>query len=75
MPLLKKQIKLSLDLTYEILKETSYILEVLRDRNSIYRNIIETDLKRYRNIPCNNINYENCNYDLNEDFKKGCNEG
>ena len=56
----KRQLKIFLNLSYEILKETYCMLELLKKRNSIYRSIIEEDIRRCTN-DC--IFEENCNED------------
>ena len=50
----KKQIKLSVDLTYDIIKEAYCVLDVLKERNCLYRSIVENDLERCGG---NNVNY------------------
>lgn len=42
----KRYMKLSLDLTYDIIKEAYCVLDILKERNCIYRSIIEEDLER-----------------------------
>lgn len=65
----KRQIKLSLDLTYDIIKEAYCILDVLKERNCIYRSIVEEDLERCGgnavNYSMNNNEYEDSFYNEN----------
>ena len=49
----KKQIKLSVDLTYDIIKEAYCVLDVLKERNCLYRSIVESDLERCGGNPVN----------------------
>ena len=49
----KRQIKLSLDLTYDLIKEAYCVLDVLKERNCIYRSIVEEDLERCGGNPVN----------------------
>lgn len=49
----KKQIKLSVDLTYDIIKEAYCLLDVLKERNCLYRSIVESDLERCGGNPVN----------------------
>jgi len=71
----KRQVKLSLDLTYDLLKESLCLLEVLKQRNSIYRSIIEADLDRCKNnLFCNDINELDNFCDTNEDIEEDCSE-
>lgn len=49
----KKQIKLSVDLTYDIIKEAYCLLDVLKERNCLYRSIVENDLERCGGNPVN----------------------
>lgn len=56
----KRQLKFSLNLTYELLRETYCMLEVLKKRNSIYRCIIEEEINRCTN---NSIWKKDCNED------------
>lgn len=64
----KKQIKLPVDLSYEIVKEIYCMFEILKKRNSIYRRIIEDDLERC-NMPFDNC-YESSFLDLDEECFK-----
>lgn len=50
----KRYMKLSLDLTYDIIKEAYCVLDILKERNCIYRSIIEADLERCGG---NSVNY------------------
>lgn len=61
----KRQIKLSLDLTYDIIKEAYCILDVLKERNCIYRSIVEEDLERCGGSP---INYSMNNNEYKNSF-------
>ena len=49
----KREIKLSVDLTYDIIKEAYCVLDVLRERNCLYRSIVESDLERCGGNPIN----------------------
>lgn len=68
----KKHIKLSLDLTYDIVKEAYCIIDVLKERNCIYRSIIEEDLERCSG---NSINYSmnNNEYQDSSDYEENVN--
>lgn len=70
----KRQIKLPVDLTHEIVKEAYCILETLKKRNAIYRRAVENDIERCGDLPndyesCFNCLDENDKY-FNEDNKK-----
>lgn len=59
----KRQIKLSVDLTYEIMKETYCVLDTLKKRNAIYRRVVEDDIERCGGLPSN---YKSCFDNLDE---------
>lgn len=61
----KRQIKLSLDLTYDIIKEAYCVLDVLKERNCIYRSIVEEDLERCGGNP---VNYSMNNNEYKNSF-------
>lgn len=61
----KRQIKLSLDLTYDIIKEAYCVLDVLKERNCIYRSIVEEDLERCGGNP---VNYSMNNDEYKDSF-------
>lgn len=70
----KRQIKLPVDLTHEIVKEAYCILETLKKRNAIYRRAVENDIERCGDLPndyksCFECLDENDKY-FNEDNKK-----
>ncbi|WP_300384019.1 hypothetical protein [Clostridium sp.] len=65
----KKQIKLSVDLTYDIIKEAYCVLDILKERNCIYRSIVENDLERCGGNP---VNYSMDNNEYKDfDSKEG----
>ncbi|WP_411168121.1 hypothetical protein ACH36K_13425 [Clostridium sp. MB05] len=53
----KRQIKLSVDLTYELMKEAYCILDTLKKRNAVYRRVVEDDIERCGGLPSN---YKSC---------------
>ncbi|MGL5352727.1 MAG: hypothetical protein ACRDA5_05310 [Clostridium sp.] len=62
----KKQIRLPIDLSYEIIKEAYCVFETFKRRNAIYRHIIEKDIK---NSGCLNEKYYKSSFcDLEEDY-------
>ncbi|MGL5085840.1 MAG: hypothetical protein ACRC68_09035 [Clostridium sp.] len=62
----KKQIRLPIDLSYEIIKEAYCVFETLKRRNAIYRHIIEKDIKK---SGCLNEKYYKSSFcDLEEDY-------
>lgn len=62
----KREIKLAVDLTYESIKEAYCVLNTLKKRNAIYRNIVEEDIERCGGLPSN---YKSCFDYLDEDDK------
>lgn len=62
----KRQIKLPVDLTYEIVKEAYCILDTLKKRNAIYRRAVENDIERCGDLP---TDYKSCFDCLDEDDK------
>ncbi|WP_195428512.1 hypothetical protein [Clostridium sp. D46t1_190503_E9] len=63
----KRQIKLPVDLTYEIVKEAYCILDTLKKRNAIYRRAVENDIERCGDLPSD---YKSCFDCLDEEDKK-----
>ena len=61
----KRHMKLSLDLTYDIIKEAYCVLDILKERNCIYRSIIEEDLERCGG---NSVNYSMNNNEYEDSF-------
>ncbi|MDZ5000572.1 hypothetical protein GNF79_16180, partial [Clostridium perfringens] len=59
----KKQIKLPVDLTHEIVKEAYCVLSTLKKRSAIYRRVVEEDIERCGGLPSN---YKSCFDDLDE---------
>ena len=62
----KRQIKLPVDLTHEIVKEAYCVLDTLKKRNAIYRRAVENDIERCGDLP---NDYKSCFDCLNEDDK------
>lgn len=60
----KKQMKLPVDLTYEIIKEAYCVLDTLKKRNAIYRSIVEEEIERCGGLPSD---YKSCFDYLNDD--------
>lgn len=67
----KKQIRLPIDLSYELIKESFCILEVLKKRNAIYRRIIQEDIKRCGGIDddCFKSSFHDLDDECYEDLK------
>ncbi|MGL5381501.1 hypothetical protein [Clostridium sp.] len=62
----KKQIRLPIDLAYEIIKESYCVFETFKRRNAIYRRIIEMDIK---NSGCLDENYYKSSFcDLDKEY-------
>lgn len=62
----KKQIRLPIDLSYEIIKESYCVFETFKRRNAIYRHIVENDIKHSGCI--NENTYKSSFCDLEEEY-------
>ena len=62
----KKQIRLPIDLSYEIIKEAYCVFETFKRRNAIYRHIVENDIKHSGCI--NEKCYKSSFSDLEEEY-------
>lgn len=60
----KRQMRLPVDLTYEIIKEAYCVLDTLKKRNAIYRSIVEEEVEKCGGLPSD---YKSCFDCLNED--------
>ncbi|MBU3135407.1 hypothetical protein KPL39_03900 [Clostridium gasigenes] len=62
----KKQIRLPIDLSYEIIKEAYCVFETFKRRNAIYRHMVENDIKHSGCI--NEKCYKSSFSDLEEEY-------